>query len=129
MEMQDRFIRRWVLVALVYFVAAVSLGVFMAATHDFRLKGVHVHLNLLGWVSMALFGLIYSAYPAAGQTKLATWHFWIHNLTLPVFMALLFAMLSGNPALGPAVGLVATVTLIGIVLFAVNLWRTIPAAT
>jgi len=28
----------------------------------------HAHMNLLGWVSMALFGLIYQAFPAAGQT-------------------------------------------------------------
>ena len=123
--MSTRFLR----ISVIYFVIAVALGVYMGITESFTQVPVHAHLNLLGWVSMALFGLIYSAYPAAGQTKLATWHFWIHNLTLPVFMALLFAMLSGNPALGPAVGLVATVTLIGIVLFAVNLWRTIPAAT
>jgi len=46
---QGRFVRRWVLVALVYFVAAVSLGVIMTATHDHRLKGVHVYLDPLGW--------------------------------------------------------------------------------
>jgi cbb3-type cytochrome oxidase subunit 1 len=119
---------RFLRIAVVYFVVAIALGLYMGITESLTQVPVHAHLNLLGWVSMALFGLIYSAYPAAGQTKLATWHFWIHNLTLPVFMALLFTMLSGNPALGPAVGLVATVTLIGIVLFAVNLWRTIPAA-
>jgi cbb3-type cytochrome oxidase subunit 1 len=120
---------RFLRIAVVYFVVAIALGLYMGITESFTQVPVHAHLNLLGWVSMALFGLIYSAYPAAGQTKLATWHFWIHNLTLPVFMALLFAMLSGNPGLGPAVGLVATVTLIGIVLFAFNLWRTIPAAS
>ena len=75
MESQDRFIRRWVLVALVYFVAAVSLGVFMAAAHDFRLKGVHVHLNLLGWVSMALTAFVYRLFPAAGAAFGARVHF------------------------------------------------------
>jgi cbb3-type cytochrome oxidase subunit 1 len=122
--MGTRFLR----IAAIYFVVAVSLGLYMGITEQFTQVPVHAHLNLLGWVSMALFGLLYSAYPAAGQTNLARWHFWIHNLTLPVFMVLLFAMLAGNPALGPGVGLTATVMLIGIVLFAVNLWRTIPAA-
>ena len=122
--MSIRFLR----IAAVYFVVAVALGLYMGMTEQFTQVPVHAHLNLLGWVSMALFGLIYHAWPAAGETKLARWHFWIHNLSVPVFMAVLFMMLSGNAALGPAVGLIATVTLIGIVLFAVNLWRTIPAA-
>lgn len=122
--MSTRFLR----IAAVYFVAAVTLGLYMGMTEKFTQVPVHAHLNLLGWVSMALFGLIYVAFPAAGQTRLAAWHFWIHNLSLPIFMALLFAMLAGNAALGPAVGITASVTLIGIVLFAINLWRTIPAA-
>jgi len=122
--MSTRFLR----IAAVYFVIAIALGLYMGMTEQFTQVPVHAHLNLLGWVSMALFGLIYHAYPAAGQTKLATWHFWIHNLSVPVFMAALFLMLAGNAAMGPVVGIVATVTLIGIVLFAVNLWRTIPAA-
>jgi cbb3-type cytochrome oxidase subunit 1 len=122
--MGTRFLR----IAVVYFVVAIALGLYMGITTQFTQVPVHAHLNLLGWVSMALFGLIYQAWPASGETRLARWHFWIHNLTLPVFMGLLFLMLAGNAALGPAVGMVATATLIGIVLFAVNLWRTIPAA-
>jgi cbb3-type cytochrome oxidase subunit 1 len=122
--MSTRFLR----IASVYFVVAVALGLYMGVTSQFTQVPVHAHLNLLGWVSMALFGLIYHAWPVAGETKLATWHFWLHNLSVPVFMMLLFMMLAGNAALGPAVGLVATITLIGILLFAVNLWRTIPAA-
>ena len=122
--MSVRFLR----IAAVYFVVAIALGLYMGITEKFTQVPVHAHLNLLGWVSMALFGLIYHAHPTAGQTKLASWHFWIHNLSLPVFMAALFLMLAGNPALGPVVGLAATVTLIGIVLFAINLWRTMPSA-
>ena len=101
----------------------------MGITASFTQVPVHAHLNLLGWVSMALFGLIYYCVSGSGRDEARAWHFWIHNLTLPVFMALLFAMLAGNPgARTVAVDIGATVTLIGIVLFAVNLWRTIPAA-
>lgn len=122
--MSVRFLR----IATVYFVVAVVLGLYMGITTRFTQVPVHAHLNLLGWVSMALFGLIYHAHPAAGETTLARLHFWLHNLSLPVFMATLFVMLGGNESLGPVVGIAASVTLIGIVLFAVNLWRTIPAA-
>jgi len=122
--MSVRFLR----IAAVYFVVAIALGLYMGITEKFTQVPVHAHLNLLGWVSMALFGLIYHAWPAAGGTKLAQWHFWIHNISVPAFMVALFMMLAGNDKLGPVVGLVATVTLIGVLLFAVNLWRTIPAA-
>lgn len=43
----------------------VSLGIYMGISHDHKLAPVHVHLNLIGWVSMFLFGLFYKAHPAA----------------------------------------------------------------
>ena len=33
------------------------LGVFMGINQDFTLSPAHAHLNLLGWVSLALYGL------------------------------------------------------------------------
>ena len=54
----------WLRIAVVYFVLGVALGVVMGATNNFTLRPVHVHLNLLGWVSMALIGLIGHFYPA-----------------------------------------------------------------
>ncbi len=35
-------------------VAGVTMGIVMGITHDFALAPVHVHLNLLGWASLAL---------------------------------------------------------------------------
>jgi cbb3-type cytochrome oxidase subunit 1 len=122
--MSTRFLR----IAVVYFVVAIGVGLYMGVTGKLAQVPVHVHLNLLGWVSMALFGLIYHAWPAAGQTKLARWHFWIHNLSLPVLMVALALERGGMEALDDFVGGVSMITAIGIVLFAVNLWRTIPAS-
>jgi len=122
--MSTRFLR----IAVVYFVLAVLVGLYMGMTGKLAMVPVHAHLNLLGWVSMALFGLIYHAHPAAAETKLARWHFWIHNLSVPVLMALLVLLHGGTAGLDDIVGAVATITGIGIVLFAVNVWRTIPAA-
>lgn len=34
-----------------------SLGIVMGVRQDFSLAPAHAHLNLLGWVTMALFGL------------------------------------------------------------------------
>jgi hypothetical protein len=40
-----------------------GLGIAMGISQDFRLAPVHAHLNLLGWVSMLLYGLYYRGAP------------------------------------------------------------------
>lgn len=47
----------WLRLAAVYFAVGVILGVLMGASGDHSLFPLHAHINLLGWVSMALIGL------------------------------------------------------------------------
>ena len=47
-----------------------SLGIAMGISQDFSLTPVHAHLNLLGWVSMLLYGLYYRTAPRQ-PTRLA----------------------------------------------------------
>lgn len=97
--------QRWIVTAVLYFVVAVGLGVYMGASGDHSLHSVHAHLNLLGWVSLAIIGLIYHAMPAAGESRLATIQFWLHNLSLPVMMLFLALLMKGNAAVEPLVGI------------------------
>jgi hypothetical protein len=46
----------------------VSLGIYMGVADDHILGPVHAHLNLIGWVSMFLFGLYYQAHENAVGT-------------------------------------------------------------
>jgi hypothetical protein len=47
-----------------------SLGIVMGIAHDFTLAPAHAHLNVLGWVTMALYGLYYrDRVPAAGRLQ------------------------------------------------------------
>lgn len=66
---------RFFKIAVVYFVIAILLGLLMGILHDFSLTSVHAHLNLLGWVSMVLFGAIDHFYPDASKNGLAVSHF------------------------------------------------------
>lgn len=66
---------RWLKIAVIYFTVGVMLGIGMAMTENFTLRPVHVHVNLLGWASMALFGAIYLFFPQAATTLLARLHF------------------------------------------------------
>jgi hypothetical protein len=46
-------------------VIGVSMGVYMGIASDHTLAPVHVHLNLIGWVSLFIFGLFYKTHPDA----------------------------------------------------------------
>jgi hypothetical protein len=125
--MNARSVLAWVRLALVYFLLAVSLGVAMAATHDFRLRGVHAHLNLLGWVSMGLTGWIYDRFPAAAASRAARVHFWLYQLALPVMMAGLAGLLLGHAAAEPVVAAGSVAMMLAVAVFAVNvLWHSRP---
>lgn len=107
-------------IAVVYLVVGAILGLTMGILENFALAPVHAHLLLLGWASLALAGIVYHLYPAASATRLARWHFWLHNLGLPVFMVGLGFMLTGTTAFMPIVIVGAVTVLAGLVLFAAN---------
>ncbi|MFO1351500.1 MAG: cytochrome-c oxidase [Gammaproteobacteria bacterium] len=105
---------RFLMLAVVYFVTGVAMGVAMAATQDFTAMPVHAHVNLLGWVSLALAGMVYRLYPAAAATRLASFHFWVYNFGLPLTLVALFFLLRGHEALRPLVGVGAVATASGV---------------
>ena len=65
----------FLLLAAVMLIAGVVLGITMAMAKNFQLVPVHAHANLVGWASLALFGLTYRAFPQLKQTRLAGLHF------------------------------------------------------
>jgi cbb3-type cytochrome oxidase subunit 1 len=74
-------IDRWFLrIAVIYALVAMFLGITMGIREDFTQASTHAHLNLVGWVSMALYALVYRQYPAAAQSRFAMLHFWIANV-------------------------------------------------
>jgi hypothetical protein len=120
---------RFIKIAVLYLAVGVTLGLIMGMRQSFALAPVHAHINLLGWASLALVGLVYHAYPAAAETRLARIHFWLHNLGLPPLMVVLALMLSGNAAMEPLVGIFSMVVALGIALFVINVWLAVrPAA-
>jgi hypothetical protein len=54
--------------------AGMVWGIQMSASHDHTLAPAHAHLNLVGWVTMGLFGLYYAQTPAAAASRLARVH-------------------------------------------------------
>ena len=112
----------WLKLAVLYLIAGVSLGIAMGATENFTLRPVHAHLNLLGWATMALAGIVYTVFPQAGESRLARVHFWTHNISLPVMMGALSVLLFGNTSVIPVLVASEIVAAGGVLVFACNIF-------
>lgn len=108
--------------AVLYALLGIGLGIVMAASGDFTNKGVHVHLNLVGWVSMAVMALAYQTFPGLVRSRLATAQFWLHNLGLPVMAFGIYAVMRRLPMAEPIVGTGSIVVALAFVSFAINVW-------
>ncbi|WP_054775081.1 hypothetical protein [Methylogaea oryzae] len=95
---------------------------YMGASESFVLRPVHTHLNLLGWATLALAGLVYSVFPQTARSRLAAIHFWLHNVSMPVMMAALAAMLLGRNEAAPVLVAAQFPLVAGIVAFAANVF-------
>jgi hypothetical protein len=79
----------------------VSLGIYMGIFQDHALAPVHVHLNLIGWVSLFLFGLFYKAH-AAANSFLATVQVALTAIGYIIMLSGLAGLiLSGSPIFFP----------------------------
>jgi len=118
----QRLARLWILIAVCYLIVGVSFGIGMAAMQKFEFAPVHAHINLLGWASMALVGLIYDRFPKAGGSRLGVIHFWSFNLLSPVLIAGLIFMFAGHPEMEPVMVVGSLGILASLIVFAVNLF-------
>jgi hypothetical protein len=112
----------WIKLAVLYLIFGISLGIAMGASQNFTLRPVHAHVNLLGWTTLALAGLIYSLFPKAGESRLARLHVWLLNLALPVMMVALSMLLLGHMAFAPALVIAEIIASLAILAFAANLF-------
>lgn len=103
--------------AIIAALAGMSWGIVMAMSQDHSSMPAHAHLNLLGWVSLFLFGIFYRLYPALEISRLALAQVWIWiigTISLTVGVAMLHA---GNKAGEPFAGIGSFVVLGDMVLF------------
>ena len=113
--------------AVVYLVTGVALGIAMAASHNHSLFPVHAHINLLGWVTLGLFGIFYRLWPKAATTKLARVHFWMYVPAHLVMMVTLAMLYLGMPEVEPILALSSMVVGLAILCFAAIVWTYTPA--
>ncbi|WP_166360266.1 DUF2871 family protein [Pseudomonas akapageensis] len=109
--------RTWFRLAAIYFAIGVVLGVAMGASGDHSLFAVHAHVNLLGWVSMALFGLIGTAHPSITEGRVAAAQFWTYNVGVPVMLGALTLRLKGVSSVEPLIAVASILVGCSVLLF------------
>ncbi len=120
---------------MIYFLVSSIVGVSMAIWPEgiTYYRAVHAHLNLLGWISMMIFGIGYHILPRFSGRQLhspsiARTQFWLANIGL-VGMVLSWGLIyHGRVAPDyPRIFLTffGLIEVIAVLLFIYNMWKTI----
>ena len=84
--------------AVLYVIFGMVMGEWMASSGDHSQMPVHAHINVLGWVSLALFGLFYKTHPGSEEGKLPLVQFILFNLGVIIQSIAVSQILRGNEA-------------------------------
>ncbi|PSJ57393.1 hypothetical protein [Pseudaminobacter soli (ex Li et al. 2025)] len=104
-------------VAVLLALVGMVWGITMAISQDHSTMPAHAHLNLLGWVSLFLFGVFYHLHPTidGGRTAVIQVAIWIvGTVVLTIGVGLVH---SGTPAGDPIAGIGSLIVVAGMVLF------------
>ncbi len=106
-------------------VVAVSLGmmwgIHMAISTDHTLAPAHAHLNLVGWVTMGLFGVYYTLTPSAAAGFLARIHYAVALAGLVVMVPGIVLAIQGTTEAFAAIG--SLLTLASMLIFVFTVFR------
>ncbi|MHB1223129.1 MAG: hypothetical protein ACYC2G_03645 [Gemmatimonadaceae bacterium] len=124
------FVKAFVKASLAWLALAVTLGVGMAV-HPIWIvyRPAHMHMALLGFVTMMIYGVAYHVIPrftgfALHSRRAAGAHWWISNAGLTL-MVVGFVLRPHGAALStPTLGVGGTLSALGAYTFAYVLWRT-----
>lgn len=126
----DWFVRYFIKSALVYLGLGICMGLWMGfAPNAVIYRPAHAHLNLLGFVSMVIFGVAYHVIPRftghqLHSARIAGVHWWASNIGL-IALVLGFIFVPWLPSARYAIELGAVLSATGAFLFIYNLWRTL----
>ncbi len=130
----DRTTLWFIKAGLAYFFIAAVLGVVMGVWPQYLmlLRTTHVHLNLVGWISMMIYGVGYHILPrfSGRPLRYPRWpmiQFFAANLGL-LGMAAAFTLRATSAAglYPPMMAVFGTLEFLSMVLFVLNIARTIP---
>ena len=111
----------FITVAIIYAIIGMITGIMMGVTEAFNYGDLHAHINLIGWTSMALFGLVYHVHPEMARSPLTRIHFWVANVGAIVFLIGIYVVLTTYDTVLAIVG--SLLVLASMFIFLINFVR------
>jgi hypothetical protein len=109
--------------AVLFVIAGMAMGIGMAMTQNHALMPAHAHLNLLGWVSLFLFGIYYERRPALDTSRLAMIQVILWSLGTVVLTVAVSAIHLGYHAADPIAAIASLIVLAAMIQFAYFVFR------
>jgi hypothetical protein len=115
--------------AVLFMLSGMTMGIGMAMSQDHSIMPAHAHLNLLGFVSLFLFGMYYERRPLLDMSRLALVQVMVWAAGTVVLTAAVAAIHLGHAAAEPFAGVASLVLLAAMVVFAYLVFRASAPAT
>lgn len=118
---------KWIKLSVLYFALGIAFGLFIHYTVQLQWGATHAHINVVGWLTTAAIGVIYSIYPQAGNSALGKAQFWLYNIGLPVLLAGMMMIYMDLPryVLEIAVSGGGIAVAISVILFIINVFKNV----
>ena len=111
--------------AIIFLIIGIAIGISMSISQNHNVIGAHAHINLLGWVTSALFGGYFALNPAKAG-RLAMIQYIIYTIGVVLMGGSLYLLLQGNAGMEPVVAVSSLITFAGVLLFAWIVWMPAP---
>jgi uncharacterized membrane protein len=99
-------------------VIGVAMGLHMGIAQNHSAMPAHAHINLLGWVTCALFAVYYALQPSKAGNRLAMVHFVVYLAGMIVMFPALYLKYTGYPEFEPLLAVGSMIVGVGILIFA-----------
>jgi hypothetical protein len=94
--------------AVIFVIAGMIWGIIMAISIDHSTLPAHAHLNLLGWVSLFLFGIYYRLHPSLEGDKRASAQVWVWIIGT-IILSIGVALVHTGHAIGDPIAAVGSI--------------------
>jgi len=111
--------KRFLIWGLSFAAVGLSLGIYMAATHNHGQLVTHAHILLIGFVLSFVYGIIHRLWLESPARAIANVQFVVHQaaaVTISVGLFLLYGNVVSEPTLGPILGVASAGVLLGMLL-------------
>jgi hypothetical protein len=97
--------------AVVMVVAGMIWGIAMGISEDHSTFPAHAHLNLLGWVSLFLFGIYYHLHPSLDRNRLASVQIWVW-IAATIVLSIGVALVHSGRTIGDPIAAVSSLVIL-----------------